>query len=313
MSKPFVGIDLSQAYLDVAVRPGSRAWRVPNDGPGHSRLLRRLQDLQPALVVLEASGGLERPVTRALIQAGLPVAVVNPRQIRDFARATGRLAKTDRLDAEVMARFAESVQPEPRPQPDEPTQQLQDLLNRRRQLGEMLIAEKNRRRTTPPSLRPQLEEHIGWLEGELERLDREIERLQQAHSVLRERAQLLRSAPGVGPRLTSTLLAYLPELGRLNRKQIAALAGVAPFNCDSGTLRGRRTVWGGRAQVRSVLYMSVVAAIRCNEVIAAFYRRLRAAGKPGKVALVACMRKLLTILNAMVRDHAPWQPQFNLT
>lgn len=313
MSKPFVGIDLSQAYLDVAVRPGSRAWRVPNDGPGHSRLLRRLQDLQPALVVLEASGGLERPVTRALIQAGLPVAVVNPRQIRDFARATGRLAKTDRLDAEVMARFAESVQPEPRPQPDEPTQQLQDLLNRRRQLGEMLIAEKNRRRTTPPSLRPQLEEHIGWLEGELERLDRETERLQQAHSVLRERAQLLRSAPGVGPRLTSTLLAYLPELGRLNRKQIAALAGVAPFNCDSGTLRGRRTVWGGRAQVRSVLYMSVVAAIRCNEVIAAFYRRLRAAGKPGKVALVACMRKLLTILNAMVRDHAPWQPQFSPT
>jgi len=313
VSKPFVGIDLSQTYLDVAVRPGSRAWRVPNDGPGHSRLLRRLQDLQPALVVLEASGGLERPVTRALIQAGLPVAVVNPRQIRDFARATGRLAKTDRLDAEVMARFAESVQPEPRPQPDEPTQQLQDLLNRRRQLGEMLIAEKNRRRTTPPSLRPQLEEHIGWLEGELERLDRETERLQQAHSVLRERAQLLRSAPGVGPRLTSTLLAYLPELGRLNRKQIAALAGVAPFNCDSGTLRGRRTVWGGRAQVRSVLYMSVVAAIRCNEVIAAFYRRLRAAGKPGKVALVACMRKLLTILNAMVRDHAPWQPQFSPT
>jgi transposase len=313
VSKPFVGIDLSQAYLDVAVRPGSRAWRVTNDGPGLSRLLRRLQDLQPALVVLEASGGLERPVTRALIQAGLPVAVVNPRQIRDFARATGRLAKTDRLDAEVMARFAESVQPEPRPQPDELTQQLQGLLNRRRQLGEMLIAERNRRRTTPPSLRPQLEEHIGWLGGKLERLDREIERLQQAHSVLRERAQLLRSAPGVGPRLTSTLLAYLPELGRLNRKQIAALAGVAPFNCDSGTLRGRRTVWGGRAQVRSVLYMSVVAAIRCNEVIAAFYRRLRAAGKPGKVALVACMRKLLTILNAMVRDHAPWQPQSSPT
>lgn len=313
MSKSFVGIDLSQAYLDIAVRPGSRVWRVPNDRAGLSCLLRRLQDLQPALVVLEASGGLERPVTRALIQAGLPVTVVNPRQIRDFARATGRLAKTDRLDAEVMARFAESVQPEPRPQPDELTQQLQDLLNRRRQLGEMLIAEKNRRRTTPPSLRPQLEEHIGWLEGELERLDREIERLQQAHSVLRERAQLLRSAPGVGPRLTSTLLAYLPELGRLNRKQIAALAGVAPFNCDSGTLRGRRTVWGGRAQVRSVLYMSVVAAIRCNEVIAAFYRRLRAAGKPGKVALVACMRKLLTILNAMVRHHAPWQPQLSPT
>ncbi len=309
MNKSFIGVDLSQRYLDIAVRPEREQWRLPNEAQGLAALVERLSALAPTLVVLEASGGLERPVARALSQAGLPVAVVNPRQVRDFARSTGRLAKTDALDAQVLAQFAERVQPEPRPQPDESTQQLQELLTRRRQLVEMLTAEKNRLKQAPPPLRPRLQAHIDWLNEELDRVDDEIARRQQVNAVWREQSALLQSTPGVGPVFSSTLLAYVPELGELNRKQVAALVGVAPFNRDSGQLRGKRTVWGGRAQVRAVLYMSTVSAIRCNEVIREFYQRLRAAGKPQKVALVACMRKLLTILNAMMKQGTPWQPK----
>lgn len=308
MSKSFVGVDLSQDHLDVSVRPSSQSWRLRNDGPGRAELIRQLQDLDPALIVLEACGGWERPLVQALTDAGLPICLVNPRQIRDFAKATGQLAKTDAIDAAVIAHFAEAVQPEPRPQPDGATEHLQDLLSRRRQLQGMLIAERNRWKTTPERLRGQLAEHIGWLERQLKDLEGEIERLQQERPQWHQQRRLLQSVPGVGPQMASTLLAYLPELGRLNRKEIAALVGVAPFNCDSGVQRGRRVVWGGRARVRSTLYMSTVAAIRCNQVIQGFYRRLRHAGKPAKVALVACMRKLLTILNAILKHRTPWDP-----
>ncbi|HIC94111.1 MAG TPA: IS110 family transposase [Anaerolineae bacterium] len=308
MSK-YVGVDLSQTYLDVAVRPGSQQWRESNNSDGVAGLIQQLQDLEPTLVVLEASGGLERPVARALIQAGLLVAVVNPRQVRDFAKSLGRLAKTDTLDAQVLAHFAEATQPEPRPYPDEATEQLHDRLTRRRQLVEMLTAEKNRLKQAPLDLRARIRAHIDWLEEELSRVTEEIEELQQANADWRQRRALLESTPGVGPVTSATLLGCLPELGRLNRKQIAALVGVAPFNRDSGKGQKKRMVWGGRAQVRAVLYMSTVSAIQCNEVIGAFYRRLRAAGKPAKVALVACMRKLLVILNAMMKHQTSWQPQ----
>jgi transposase len=307
MSK-YVGVDLSQTYLDVAVRPGFQQWRLSNNADGVATLIQRLQGLEPTLVVLEASGGLERPIARALIQASLPVAVVNPRQVRDFAKSLGQLAKTDSLDAQVLAHFAEAVRPEPRPYPDKATERLHDRLTRRRQLTDMLTAEKNRLKQAPLDLRARIRAHIDWLEEELSHVTEEIDELQEANADWQQRRVLLESAPGVGPLTSATLLGCLPELGRLNRKQIAALVGVAPFNRDSGQLRGRRTVWGGRAQVRAMLYMSTVSAVRCNEVIQIFYQRLRAAGKPNKVALVACMRKLLTILNAMMKHQTAWQP-----
>lgn len=307
MTAVYVGIDVSKARLEVASCPAPQSWGLPNTPVELATLVHRLQALQPALVVMEASGGLERPVAQALAQAELPVAVVNPRQVRDFAKATGQLAKTDTLDARILAQFAAALRPEPRPLPDEQTQQLQELLARRRQVVEMLTAEKNRLGTVSQRLSSQIQAHVRWLEKELQQLDRELKRLQQASAVWREQSALLQSVPGVGPVLASTLLAYLPELGRLNPKQLAALVGVAPLNRDSGTLRGKRAVWGGRAQVRAALYMGVVSAVRFNEVIRRFYERLRAAGKPVKVALVACMRKLLTILNAIVRQRTPWR------
>jgi len=260
------------------------------------------------LVGLEASGGLERPIARALIQASLPVAVVNPRQVRDFAKSLGQLAKTNSLDAQVLAHFAEAIRPEPRPYPDEAIEHLHDMLTRRRQLMEMLTAEKNRLKQALLDLRARIRAHIDWLEEELSHVTEEIDELQEANADWQQRRALLESAPGVGPLTSATLLGCLPKLGQLNRKQIAALAGVAPFNRDSGQLRGRRTVWGDRAQVRAMLYMGTVSAVRCNEVIRIFYQRLRAAGKPKKVALVACMRKLLTILNAMMKHQTSWQP-----
>jgi transposase len=259
------------------------------------------------LVVLEATGGIELPLVGALAAAGLPVVVVNPRQVREFARATGRLAKTDAIDAQVLARFAEAVQPALRPLPDAATQQLSSLVTRRRQVIEMLTAEKNRLRTTAPAVRDHVKEHILWLERSLSDLDRELEQAIHSSDIWRAQDDLLQSAPGVGQVLSTTLLAELPELGTLNRKEIAALVGVAPLNRDSGTLRGRRTVWGGRSQVRAVLYMAALVATRFNPVIRAFYQRLQAAGKPKKVALTACMRKLLTILNAMMRHQIPWR------
>jgi transposase len=302
----FAGIDVSQARLDVAVNDGQK-WSLPHDESAMTTLVEQLATLHPTLVVLEATGGLEIPLTSALAAAGLPVVVVNPRQVRDFARAKGLLAKTDALDAQVLAQFAERIRPQPRPLPDTEARALAALLTRRRQLVEMLSAEKNRLLSASSSIRKSLRAHITWLERELQRTDTELTATIQQSPVWREKDELLRSVPGVGPVLTSTLLANLPELGTLTNKQIAALVGVAPLNRDSGTLRGRRTVWGGRAQVRAVLYMSAIVAARFNPVIRAFYRRLCAVGKAKKVALTACMRKLLTILNAMLKHRTSWR------
>jgi transposase len=305
-STVFVGIDVSKAHLDVAVRPEGRPFTVQNDEPGITTLVERLRGLQPHLVVLEATGGLEVPLVSALAAVAVPLVVANPRQVRDFAKATGQLAKTDTLDAQILARFAETVRPTPRPLPDAETQELAALLGRRRQLIEMLTAEKNRVGSAPRRVRKGIQAHITWLERRLTETDDDLSTTIHASPVWREKDDLLQSTPGVGPILATTLLASLPELGTLNRKQIAALVGVAPFNCDSGTLRGKRIVRGGRASVRAVLYMSALVAARYNPVIKAFYRRLRQAGKPAKVALTACMRKLLTILNAMLKHQTPW-------
>jgi len=307
MSKSFVGIDVSQRVLDVAVHPTCEQWQVLNDLGGLTALALRLQTLKPALVVLEATGGLERPIVQALHDARLPVAVVNPRQVRDFAKALGRLAKTDRLDAQVLAQFAQAVRPEPRPQLEKSSEQIQNLLTRRHQLVEMITAEKNRRRTTPEWLRPQLQEHIDWLEQKKKQVEAQLEQLQK-NSSWQPKLELLQSVPGVGKVTSLTLLGYLPELGLLDRKKIAALVGVAPFNRDSGQWRGKRAIWGGRSQVRAVLYMSTLSAVRSNPMIRDFYQKLRAAGKLAKVALVASMRKLLIILNAMMKNGSPWQP-----
>jgi len=304
----FVGIDVSKHQLDVAVRPRGETWTVAHDEAGLSALVARLRALAPTLIVLEATGGLEVALAGALATATLPVAVVNPRQVRDFARSTGTLAKTDRLDAQLLAQFADTVRPEPRLLPDAQAQELTALLQRRRQLVEMLTAEKNRLALASRRIRPQLQAHIEWLYKQIAQFDDDLRQLVRASPLWREKDDLLRSAPGVGPVLATTLLAALPELGRLTRQQIAALVGVAPLNRDSGTLRGRRTVWGGRAHVRAVLYMSTVVAMRHNPVVAAFYHRLRAAGKAPKLALTACMRKLLTILNAMLKHHTHWAP-----
>jgi transposase len=303
--KRFVGIDVAKAQLDVAIRPNGERFAVANDETGISALLRRLEPAD--LVIIEAIGGLEMPVASALATAGIAVAVVNPRQVRDFARATGQLAKTDALDAQVLARFGEVVKPQVRALPDAQAQALEALVNRRRQLVEMLTAEKNRRANSPRVTHKSIDEHIRWLEKRLTGFDDELAGLVRETPIWRERDELLRSVPGVGKVLSTTLLAHLPELGALNRKQIAALAGLAPFNRDSGSLRGSRCIWGGRAQVRRVLYMAVVAAVRSNPVIKNFYAQLRARGKYPKSALTACMRKLLVILNAMIHNQTPWQ------
>lgn len=304
----FVGIDLSKAYLDVAVEPEGTHWRLSNDDPGRQTLVRRLKRIHPDLIVLEASGGLERSVAQCLRQAGLSMTVVNPRRVREFAKALGLLAKTDRLDARVLAQFAATLRPQPRDWANASTQELQALLGRRRQLLEMLGAEKNRLPLAHPSVRSQLQAHITLLENELQQLDEQIQQLQQNNAAWQKHIQLLQSVPGVGPVLTSTLLGCLPELGQLNRRQIAALAGLAPFNCDSGQFQGQRHIWGGRPLVRWALYMATVSSLRCNPVIQRFYQRLKAQGKASKVALVACMRKLLTILNAILKHQTPWHP-----
>ncbi len=303
----FVGIDVSKAQLDVAVRPEERFSVVHNEHGG-VELIAKLQAIRPTLIVLEATGGLELPLTSALTLARLPVVVVNPGQVRDFAKATGQLAKTDAMDAQILARFAEVIRPEPRLLPDEQTQTLAALVTRRQQLIEMLTAEKNRLASARPAIRKNLRPHIAWLERALEEADTDVAEAIRQSPVWREKEELLRSVPGISPVLTSTLLANLPELGTLTHKQIVALVGVAPLNRDSGTLRGRRTVWGGRARVRTALYMATIVAARFNPVIRNFYQRVCAAGKAKKVALVAYMRKLLTILNAMLRHQTPWNP-----
>lgn len=302
----FVGIDVSKAGLDVAVRPmGSREF-VANDAAGIEILVEGLRELQPALIVLEATGGVERAVTRALASGEFPVVVINPRQVRDFAKATGQLAKTDTIDAAVLARFGEAVRPALRPLPDEVTWELRAVVTRRRQLTEMIVAETNRLSGASKGVRKRINAHLRWLEAELKRADKDLDQSIRQSPIWRENEDLLRSVPGMGPVISRTLLAELPELGRLNRKQIAALVGVAPLNRDSGTLRGRRSIWGGRATVRAALYMGALVASRRNAVIQTFYRRLRNAGKAPKIALVACMRKLLTILNAMIKHKTHW-------
>jgi len=306
-SAVYVGIDVASAELVVAVRPTAEGWSVPNDDAGVATVVRRLRLLAPAVIVLEATGGYERAVVAALAAAGLPVVVANPRQVRDFARATGQLAKTDQVDAAVLALFAERVHPEPRALPDAATQALDAVLTRRRQLLDMLTAERNRLAQAVPAVRRDVQAHIRWLERRLGDLDRDLDALIQHSPVWRAKDNLLRSVPGVGPVVSRTLLGALPELGALTHKQIAALAGVAPMARDSGLWRGRRRITGGRAAVRATLYMAALVATRHNPTIRGFYQRLRAAGKPKKVALTACMHKLLTILNAMVRANAVWR------
>ena len=301
----FVGIDVSKAQLDLAFRPEAK-FSAPNDEVGCAQVLARLRATPPTLVVLEATGGLEIPLTGVLAAAGVPVAVVNPRQVRDFAKATGKLAKTDALDAPMLARFADVMRPEPRPLPDAETRALAALLSRRRQLVKMLTAERNRLMSVLTPVRKSLRTHIAWLERAIQQTDTALTEAIRQSPVWREKEELLQSTPGVGPVVTTTLLATLPELGTLTGKQISALVGVAPFNRDSGMLRGTRTVWGSRAQVRAVLYMGALVATRFNPVIRAFYQRLCAAGKAKKVALTACMRKLLTILNARMKHRTRW-------
>ena len=306
----YVGIDVAKAQLDIAVHSTGLRWRVVNDQEGIGTLVERLRDLAPALIVLEATGGLQAAVVAALGTAKLPVVVVNPRQVRDFAKASGRLAKTDAIDAEVLAHFAEAFKPDPRPLPDAQAQALEALLARRRQVVGMLVAEKNRLGTALPTVHEDIRAHIAWLEERLAKLDGELKDTIRQSPLWREQDDLLRSVPGVGQVLSITLLAELPELGNLNRREIASLVGVAPLNRDSGTLRGKRTIWGGRARLRAALYMATLVATRCNAAISSFYQRLLAAGKAKKVALTACMRKLLIIINAMMKHNRPWNPKF---
>jgi transposase len=305
----FAGIDVSKARLDVALSSGEQ-WSESNEDSGIRALGRRLRELAPELIVLEATGGFESAAAAAIAQAALPVVIVNPRQVRDFARATGQLAKTDRIDARVLALFAERVRPTPKALPGEAAQELDALLTRRRQILEMITAEKNRFSSAALALRKGIREHIRYLERQLKGIDLETEERIRTSPIWRAKEDLLRSVPGVGPVLSRTLIAELPELGQLTEKQICALVGVAPLARDSGIMRGRRMVWGGRAPVRAVLYMAALVASRRNPVVRAFYLRLRTAGKPPKVAITACMRKLLVILNAMVRSNTPWNAAF---
>lgn len=307
---PVVGIDVSKNTLDVASRPMTPFPRFPNTSAGHRQLIRELSRLSPKLVVVEATGGLQVPLVDALNRAGLPVAVINPRHAREFARASGRLAKTDRLDAESLAHFAEAIRPEPRPLPSEAVVDLDSLVTRRRQLVEMLTAERNRLAMMPRRIHPSLRRHITMMERELKRIDDEIEQAIAANDELRARDTMLRSMKGVGPVTSATLLAELPELGQISRREIAALVGVAPINRDSGSRRGRRSCWGGRSSVRTALYMATMSAKRFNPPIRDMYEALLARGKERLVALTACMRKLLTILNAMARDGMRWRPDY---
>ena len=307
MTSPvFVGVDVAKERLDVVIRPSGEGWSEANAEAGIAALVARLRLLGPALIVCEATGGFERAAIAALAAAGLPVVVANPRQVRDFARATGQLAKTDVLDAGILALFAERVRPAPRPLPDAAAQLLDAVLTRRRQLLEMLTAEKNRLGFAPKPLHRGIQAHIRWLERQLDDVTKELAGLIEASPVWRAKDDLLQSVPGVGPIASYTLLGELPELGTLSHKQIAALAGVAPLARDSGTLRGKRRIWGGRASVRTALFMAALCGRRWNPTLKRFYDRLIAAGKPKKVAIIACARKLLTILNAMVRNNTSW-------
>jgi transposase len=308
MSDVYVGIDVSKNQLDVALSSGSYQ-QYTNDEAGHAELGTQLQAENPQLIVLEASGGFERALAAELAARELPVRIVNARWVRHFAKAVGLLAKTDQIDAHVLVRFGQALKPEARELVSEELHMMQALVARRRQLIEMLGIERNRLRTAHKAVMPQLQRTIKWLEKELGLNDQEMDDALKSCGVWSEKVELLESVPGIGRVVSLNLVATLPELGRLNRRQISALVGVAPFNRDSGTLRGKRKIYGGRATTRSALYMAALVGARHNPVLKAFYQRLRAAGKPGKVALVACMRKLLTILNVMVRDGTPWSPK----
>jgi len=302
----FAGIDVAKETLDVCVRPDTIRKQFSNNEEGRSNLVRFLGKLKPVLIVLEASGGYEIPVVEVLALRLLPVVVINPRQIRDFAKATGKLAKTDTIDAEIIARFGEVLRPEIRPLKDTDTQRLQALIARRRQLVQMLTEEKNRLQIASSWIREDIEVHIAWLTSCVDKAGKDIRDFIKKSPLWREKENLLRTFKGIGPVNACTLLARLPELGRLDRKKIAALAGLAPMNRDSGKYRGRRTIFGGRADVRAALYMAALTAAVHNPVIKAFYQRLIHAGKLPKVALTACMHKILLILNAMVRTNTPW-------
>lgn len=306
----WVGVDVAKGWLDVALRPQGEQRHCTNDAAGIAEVVAWLSGLEPHLIVVEATGGYEVPVVAELGVAGLPVAVVNPRQVRYFARASGYTAKTDRLDAAVLAHFGEALQPQPRPLPDLVTQELAALMARRRDVVTMRVAEENRLHVTRVgAVRDRIAAHIAWLRQEQKAVEETLAERVQASPLWRAQEDLLRSVPGVGPTTALTLIVELPELGRLSHRQIAALVGVAPLNRDSGKQRGRRSVWGGRAAIRAVLYLAALRATTCNSVLQAFYERLAAAGKPRKVALVACMHKLLTILNAMMKSHVAWQAQ----
>ena len=301
----FVGLDISKAKLDFATFPASSARIFATDERGREALVACLLELRPELIVMEATGGYELPIAAALAAAELPTAVVNPRQVRAFARSTGRLAKTDALDAALIAHFASAIRP-PARLPAVEVSEIKALVARRRDLSDMIVAEKNRWETNP-WMRDAITEHLQFLYAQLAAVEENLDRHVRQSALWQEKAELLRNVPGVGRVLCWTLLSHLPELGQVGDKQLAALVGLAPFNCDSGTLRGQRHIWGGRAELRRALYMAALSAVRYNPTIAAFYQRLRAAGKAGKVALVACMHKLLIILNAVVRNRRPWQ------
>lgn len=314
MTASYIGIDVSKDHLDIATDDGQTLFRVKNTEEGQLEALARIQALGPTLVVLEATGGFELETVLLLGSNKVPVAVVNPRQVRDFAKALGILAKTDAIDARVLANFGAATKPQAQPVPDEQSLELETLLLRRRQLVSMLATERNRLASFTLTRRPgaatavkSLERSIEWLRKQLDGLDKDIGDRLKKSPVWREKEDLLRSVPGVGPVTARTLLADLPELGTMDRKRIAALVGVAPFNRDSGYASGKRRIAGGRASVRAALYMACVASLRCNPLLKAFYDRLRA-NKPVKVALIACMRKLLTILNAMAKTSTPWNP-----
>jgi transposase len=302
----FIGIDVSKDKLDIAVSPQDLFFSETNDVAGHGALVQRLLELQPKVILIEATGGYENAAVAALGLAQLPVKVINPRQARDFAKALGKLAKTDKIDAFVLAQFAQMVQPQPSALPDATQKKLSNLMTRRHQLIDMLIMEKNRLHQASPEVQPNIQQHIDWLTDELNKLDRSLDDFIKKTPIWKERVKLLLSVKGIGAVVSSSVTAYLPELGTLNRKKIAALVGYAPFNHDSGKFKGKKMIRGGRSRVRSQLYMAAVVASRFNPVICAFYKRLLQAGKPKKVALTACARKLLTIINAMVKNNTYW-------
>jgi len=303
----FVGLDVSKQHLDVAVRPQNRHFVTPNHDRGIKQLVKRLAALKPQLIVLEASGGYEFLVTAALAEAQLPVALINPQAVRKFAGATGKLAKTDKIDAQVLAHFAEALRPEPRSLPDQAHQVLKAALQRRQQVVKMIGQEENRlEKTFIPAVRQDIQVHLTWLRRRLEQLERDLDDQIRQSPLWQDRDRLYQSVPGIGPIVSRAVIAHLPELGTLPGKKAVALVGVAPYNRDSGRLRGKRMIRGGRSHLRRMLYMAAVVASRFNPVIRAFYQRLRSAGKPPKLALTACIRKLVLILNAMVKNNQPW-------